>query len=83
MQIEITLTAPQDADYAATDLGFLLHKHPDHLHIRSTSAGETSIFFLAKVPGTHHGGDASRCRPRRLGARQEPAERRAVGAICE
>ncbi|MBW4707239.1 3' terminal RNA ribose 2'-O-methyltransferase Hen1 [Roseobacter sp. YSTF-M11] len=45
MQIEITLTAPTDADYAASDLGFLLHKHPDHVHARETSAGEVTIFY--------------------------------------
>ncbi|SMR71145.1 3' terminal RNA ribose 2'-O-methyltransferase Hen1 [Aliiroseovarius halocynthiae] len=48
MQLEITLTAPTDADYAASDLGFLLHKHPDHLHTRSTSVGEVSIFYPQK-----------------------------------
>lgn len=45
MQIEITLLADDDADYSARDLGFLLHKHPDHVHERSTSAGETTIFY--------------------------------------
>ncbi|MEM8802434.1 MAG: 3' terminal RNA ribose 2'-O-methyltransferase Hen1, partial [Pseudomonadota bacterium] len=45
MQIEITLTAPSGADYAARDLGFLLHKHPDHLHTRETGQGTVSILF--------------------------------------
>lgn len=45
MQIEITLLAPEGADYQARDLGFLLHKHPDHLHERTTAAGVVSIFF--------------------------------------
>lgn len=45
MQIEITLLAGQGAEYPARDLGFLLHKHPDHLHERSTAAGDVSIFF--------------------------------------
>ena len=49
MQIEITLTAPpradQGVDYAARDLGFLLHKHPDHLHTRETGQGTVSILF--------------------------------------
>ncbi|MEM6341004.1 MAG: 3' terminal RNA ribose 2'-O-methyltransferase Hen1 [Pseudomonadota bacterium] len=48
MQIEITLTAPDDADYAASDLGFLLHKHPDYMHTRATTAGEVTIFFSEK-----------------------------------
>ena len=48
MQIEITLTAPDDADYTASDLGFLLHKHPDHVHARATSAGEVTIFYPEK-----------------------------------
>lgn len=45
MQIEITLTAPEASDYSARDLGFLLHKHPDHLHIRETGQGKVSILF--------------------------------------
>ena len=48
MQIEITLTAPDDADYAASDLSFLLHKHPDHLHTRETIVGEVTIFYSEK-----------------------------------
>jgi len=45
MQIELTLLSPAGADYAARDLGFLLHKHPDHLHARTTAAGAISIFY--------------------------------------
>ncbi len=45
MQLAITLLAPEGADYAASDLGFLLHKHPGHLHLRETAAGKVSIFF--------------------------------------
>jgi len=45
MQIEITLRAGADADYSARDLGFLLHKHPDHIHTKKTSAGEATIFY--------------------------------------
>ncbi|MDJ1006417.1 MAG: 3' terminal RNA ribose 2'-O-methyltransferase Hen1 [Paracoccaceae bacterium] len=45
MQIEITLTSADPADYPARDLGFLLHKHPDHLHQRDTAVGRMSIFF--------------------------------------
>lgn len=45
MQIEITLLAAEGGDYSARDLGFLLHKHPDHVHARSTSVGEATIFY--------------------------------------
>lgn len=45
MQVEITLSASNDADYTARDLGFLLHKHPDHLHEREIAAGKVSIFY--------------------------------------
>lgn len=45
MQIELTLFAPPGSDYSATDLGFLLHKHPGHLHERDTAQGKVSIFF--------------------------------------
>ncbi|MEM6971623.1 MAG: 3' terminal RNA ribose 2'-O-methyltransferase Hen1 [Pseudomonadota bacterium] len=45
MQIEITLLAPEGADYTARDLGFFLRKHPDHAHTRETSAGTATIFY--------------------------------------
>ncbi|MEM6355146.1 MAG: 3' terminal RNA ribose 2'-O-methyltransferase Hen1 [Pseudomonadota bacterium] len=45
MQIEISLLASNDRDFSARDLGFLLHKHPEHVHERSTSAGTATIFF--------------------------------------
>lgn len=45
MQIELTLRALDDASYSARDLGFLLHKHPDHLHERDIAAGKVSIFY--------------------------------------
>jgi len=45
MQIEITLLAKEGADYSARDLGFLLHKHPDHVHTKKTSAGDATIFY--------------------------------------
>ncbi len=45
MQIELTLSAEKDASYSALDLGFLLHKHPAHLHKRETAAGKVSIFY--------------------------------------
>ena len=48
MQIEITLTAADDADYAASELGFLLHKHPAHTHRREISAGNVTIFYSEK-----------------------------------
>jgi 3' terminal RNA ribose 2'-O-methyltransferase Hen1 len=45
MQVEITLRAQPSSGYSARDLGFLLHKHPDHLHERETAAGIARIFF--------------------------------------
>ena len=45
MQFEITLVAGRVADYSARDLGFLLHKHPDHVHAKKTSAGDAMIFY--------------------------------------
>ncbi len=45
MQIEITLKAEDGSDYSARDLGFLLHKHPDHLHVRETGQGKVSILY--------------------------------------
>ena len=45
MQIEITLHSAQDGSYSARDLGYLLHKHPDHLHERETAAGRAFVFF--------------------------------------
>ncbi|MEM9341736.1 MAG: 3' terminal RNA ribose 2'-O-methyltransferase Hen1 [Pseudomonadota bacterium] len=45
MQVEITLTSADPADYSARDLGFLLHKHPEHFHTRETGQGEVSIFY--------------------------------------
>ncbi|MEM6487610.1 MAG: 3' terminal RNA ribose 2'-O-methyltransferase Hen1 [Pseudomonadota bacterium] len=47
MQIEITLIAPPGADYAARDLGYLLHKNPAHVHPRQTAAGDALVFFPA------------------------------------
>lgn len=44
MQLGITLLSNARAVYSARDLGFLLHKHPDHVHTRKTSAGEATIF---------------------------------------
>ncbi len=45
MQIELTLLAGAGADYSARDLGFLLHKHPEHVHERETAAGKALIFY--------------------------------------
>lgn len=45
MQIEITLSQPPEGGFSSRDLGFLLHKHPEHLHERSVSAGKVSIFY--------------------------------------
>ncbi len=45
MFIELTLTAPDGADYSARDLGFLLHKNPDNVHAREVNAGKAFVFF--------------------------------------
>ena len=45
MQLELTLDAPPGADYRASDLGYLLHKHPARLHERSVSGGTARVFF--------------------------------------
>ena len=45
MQLELTLDAPPGADYPASDLGYLLHKHPRRLHQRSVSGGTARVFF--------------------------------------
>lgn len=45
MQIEITLLAKNGVDYSARDFGFLLYKHPDHVHAKKTSAGDATIFY--------------------------------------
>ena len=29
----------------ATDLGFLLHKHPDHIHAREFPFGHATVFY--------------------------------------
>ena len=29
----------------ATDLGFLLHKHPDHVHTREFPFGHATVFY--------------------------------------
>lgn len=45
MQIEISLLAHGEADYSARDLGYLLHKNPERVHPRETSAGTATVFF--------------------------------------
>jgi len=45
MQIEITLLAKVGDAHSARDLGFLLHKHPDHVHTKKTSAGDATVFY--------------------------------------
>ena len=45
MQIELTLHAPSGSDYSARDLGYLLHKNPDRLHVRQTAQGELTILY--------------------------------------
>jgi hypothetical protein len=31
--------------HPATDLGFLLHKHPDHVHTRESPFGNATVFY--------------------------------------
>jgi len=45
MLVEFTLTAPKTANYAASDLGYLLHKNPGNVHRRDTAAGTVTMFF--------------------------------------
>jgi 3' terminal RNA ribose 2'-O-methyltransferase Hen1 len=45
MQIEVTLYSDPGLTYPASDLGFLLHKHPGHLHERDVAQGKVSLFF--------------------------------------
>jgi 3' terminal RNA ribose 2'-O-methyltransferase Hen1 len=45
MQIELTLFSDEGLTYPASDLGFLLHKHPGHLHDRDVAQGKVSVFF--------------------------------------
>ena len=48
MQVELTLRAPPGSDYSARDLGHLLHKHPDRLHVRDVGAGTQTVFFACR-----------------------------------
>ncbi|MGW1895526.1 3' terminal RNA ribose 2'-O-methyltransferase Hen1 [Streptomyces sp. NPDC002004] len=41
----LTITATGTPDRPASDLGFLLHKHPDNAHTRSTSHGTAHVFY--------------------------------------
>lgn len=44
MQLEITLKQ-SGKDFASSDLGFLLHKHPTHLHERELAYGKGYVFY--------------------------------------
>ena len=48
MQIEVTLRAPPGSDYSARDLGHLLHKHPDRVHVRDVGTGALTVFFAKR-----------------------------------
>ena len=77
----------------ATDLGFLLHKHPEHVHTREFPFGSATVFYPeASTDGLHGGGRARRrsgrngAWPRRQGrrrgsVRQRPPVRRLVSAL--
>ena len=45
MLLTLTLTAPP-----ATDLGFLLHKHPDRVHTRALPFGPAHVFYPEATP---------------------------------
>lgn len=49
MLLRLTLHSPA-TEWPATDLGFLLHKHPDRPLTRSLSYGEAQIFFPEATP---------------------------------
>ena len=77
----------------ATDLGFLLHKHPDHVHTREFPFGNATSSIPEASEEVVHGGRPARRRsgrdgswPRRQGrrrgsVRQRPAVRRVVAAL--
>ncbi|WP_049579566.1 3' terminal RNA ribose 2'-O-methyltransferase Hen1 [Streptomyces sp. SBT349] len=46
----LTISAAGDAARPATDLGFLLHKHPDRAQEFSTSAGPAHVFYPVADP---------------------------------
>ncbi|MEU6314924.1 3' terminal RNA ribose 2'-O-methyltransferase Hen1 [Streptomyces sp. NPDC047014] len=41
----LTITTTGDAENPATDLGFLLHKHPDRVRVESQSHGTAHVFY--------------------------------------
>lgn len=45
MLLTITTTAPPESGYLATDLGYLLHKHPDNLRTVNLPFGTAQVFF--------------------------------------
>ena len=51
----------------ATDLGFLLHKHPDRVQEFGQSFGTATVFYPEAGAGALHGGAAAGGRPGRLG----------------
>ncbi|WP_019928814.1 3' terminal RNA ribose 2'-O-methyltransferase Hen1 [Nocardia sp. BMG111209] len=45
MLLTITCTRPDDAAWAATDLGYLLHKHPDRAQVFDQSYGTAHVLY--------------------------------------
>ena len=45
MLVMITLTRPPDADWPATDLGYLLAKNPDRVQTFSHAFGQSQVFY--------------------------------------
>ena len=66
MLLTLTLTRPP-----ATDLGFLLHKHPERVQQFSLPFGAAHVFYPEVTRGALHGCVAARCRS----GRADPARR--------
>jgi 2-polyprenyl-3-methyl-5-hydroxy-6-metoxy-1,4-benzoquinol methylase len=50
MLLTITATPPAEADWPATDLGFLLHKNPDRVQQFSVTYGTAHVFYPVAGP---------------------------------
>lgn len=47
----LTITMTSDGDVPATDLGFLLHKHPDRVQVFEQAFGTAHVFYPEASPG--------------------------------
>ena len=50
MLLTITATPPADADWPATDLGYLLHKNPERVQVFDVTYGKAHVFYPAAGP---------------------------------